>query len=75
MYKQSITARSITCKNELMDSQLNSCHHGSVTSRVQLFATPGAAVHQEISLSLTLSQNLPKFMSVALVMPFSLFVL
>ena len=35
---------------------------------VQLFATPWAAAHQA-SLSLTISGSLPKFMSVALVMP------
>ena len=37
-------------------------------THVQLFATPWTAAHQA-SLSLTISQSLPKFMSVALVMP------
>ena len=39
-------------------------------SRVQLFATPGTAACQA-SLSLTISQSLPKFMLIALVMPSS----
>ena len=38
-----------------------------ITPRVQLFATLWTAAHQ-VSLSLTTSQNLPKFMSTALVM-------
>jgi len=37
-------------------------------SHVRLFATPRTAVHQA-SLSLTISWSLPKFMSIALVMP------
>ena len=37
-------------------------------SRVQLFATPWTAAHQ-FSLSPTISWSLPKFMSIALVMP------
>ena len=37
---------------------------------VQLFATPWTAARQA-SLSLTISQNLPKFVSIALVMPSS----
>ena len=37
-------------------------------SHVQLFATPWAAAHQ-VSLSLTISQSLPKFMSTASVIP------
>ena len=39
-------------------------------SRVRLFATSWTAAHQA-SLSLTISQNLPKFMSIASVMPSS----
>ena len=39
-------------------------------SRVQLFATLWTAAHQA-SLSLTISQNLPKFMSIASVLPSS----
>ena len=39
-------------------------------SHVQLFATPWTAAHQA-SLSLTISQNLPKFMSIASVVPSS----
>ena len=39
-------------------------------SRVQLFATPWTAAHQA-SLSFTISQSLPKFMFIALVMPSS----
>ena len=39
-------------------------------SQVQLFATPWTATSQA-SLSLTISWNLPKFMSIALVMPSS----
>ena len=39
-------------------------------SLVRLFATPWTAAHQA-SLSLIISQNLPKFMSIALVMPSS----
>ena len=39
-------------------------------SHVWLFVTPWTAAHQ-VSLSLTISQNLPKFMSIALVMPSS----
>ena len=39
-------------------------------SRVRLFATPLTAAHQA-SLSLSISQNLPKFWSIALVMPSS----
>ena len=39
-------------------------------SRVHLFATPWTAAHQA-SLSLIISQNLPKFMSIASVMPSS----
>ena len=39
-------------------------------SRVQLFVTPWTAAHQA-SLSLTMSWSLPKFMSIALVMPSS----
>ena len=37
-------------------------------SHVQLFATPWTATHQA-SLSLTISQSLPKFMSIELVVP------
>ena len=37
-------------------------------SRVHLFATPWTAAHQA-SLSLIISQNLPKFMSIASVIP------
>ena len=36
--------------------------------RVQLFATPWTAAHQA-SLSLTISQSSPKFISIELVMP------
>ena len=43
-------------------------------SRVQLFATPWPAARQA-SLSLTISQSLPKFVSIALVMPSSQFIL
>ena len=39
-------------------------------SRVQLFVTPRTVAHQA-SLSLTVSQSLPKFMSIASVMPSS----
>ena len=39
-------------------------------SHVQLFVTPWTAAHQA-SLSLTMSWSLPKFMSIALVMPSS----
>ena len=39
-------------------------------THVQLFATPWTAAHQA-SLSLTISQSLPKFTSIALVMPSS----
>ena len=38
------------------------------TSRIWLFATPLTAAHQA-SLCLTISRSLPKFMSIALVMP------
>ena len=37
-------------------------------SHVRLFATPWTAAHQ-VSLSLTISQSLPKFMSIKLVLP------
>ena len=40
----------------------------SVTSRVQLFATPWTAAHQA-SLSITSSRSLPKLMSIESVMP------
>ena len=43
-------------------------------SRVQLFATSWTAAHQA-SLSLTISQNLPKFMSIQSVMPSNHFIL
>ena len=43
-------------------------------SQVWLFATPWTAVHQP-SLSLTISQSLPKFMSIASLMPFIYFFL
>ena len=41
-----------------------------LSSRVQRFTTPWTAAHQA-SLSLTISQSLPKFMSIASVMPSS----
>ena len=47
------------------------CHHFVVVqslSCVQLFVTPWTAAHQA-SLSLTISRSLPKFMSIASVMP------
>ena len=43
-------------------------------SHVQLFATPWTAAHQ-VSLSLTISQNLPKFTSIELVLPCNHFIL
>ena len=39
-------------------------------SHVQLFVTPWTAAHQ-VSLSLTISRNFPKFMSIASVIPSS----
>ena len=44
------------------------CGCSVALSRVRLFAAPWTAAHQT-SLSLTISQRLPKFMSIALVMP------
>ena len=52
---------------------LQLCQHAVVIqspSRIQLFATPWTVAHQA-SLSLTISQSLPKFMSIASVMPSS----
>ena len=50
---------------------LSSLH---LLNRVQFFATPWTAAHQAF-LSLTISQSLPKFMSIASVMPSSRLIL
>ena len=39
-------------------------------SCVHLFVTPQTAAHHQDSLSITISKNLPKFMSTASVIPF-----
>ena len=54
----------------LKDDAVKVLHSVQSLSRVQLFATSWS-VAQETSLSLTISQSLPKFMSIASVMPSS----
>ena len=51
-------------------------HHGTfvvvqLPSCVRLFVTPRTAAHHQDSLSITISQSLPKFMSTASVIPFT----
>ena len=51
------------CGIHVVVVQLPSC--------VRLFVTPRTAAHHQDSLSITISQSLPKFMSTASVIPFT----
>ena len=72
-FKPALPLSSFTpIKRFFSSSSLSAIQFSSVQSlsRVQLFATPWITAHQA-SLSITISQNLPKLMSIDLVMPSS----
>ena len=65
-----VTKNKIIALSSLHDEQHVVDAVVQLLSRVRLFATPWTAAHQA-SLSLTISRSLPKFMSLASVMPSS----